>query len=59
MKKQFLTACCQGDTLLYYVYSFGGHISRVYPSGKISRADSEDKRAGKDAEKWLRAHYWK
>lgn len=56
MKKVFLTARVQGDTLLYYLYSFNGHISRVDLSGKISRASDEDQRAGRSAEEWLRSH---
>lgn len=56
MKKEFLTARVQGDTLLYYLYSFGGHVARVSPYGKISRASDEDRRAAQDAERWLKAH---
>lgn len=55
MKKQFLTARVQGDTVLYYLYSFNGHVSRVYLSGKIGKASEEDKRAGKSAEDFLRS----
>lgn len=54
MKKQFLTACMRGDDILYSLYSFNGHISRVYPSGKIATASEEDKRAARYAEQWLR-----
>lgn len=53
MKKQFLTVCMHGDEILYSLYSYNGHISRVYPSGKIGRANEEDKRAGELAAKWL------
>lgn len=53
MKKIFLTARVQGDTILYYLYSFNGHIARVDLTGKISRASDEDRRAGKSAEEFL------
>lgn len=56
MTKMFLTARVQGDTLLYYLYSFNGHIARVDLTGKISKASDEDRRAGKYAEEWLRSH---
>lgn len=55
MKKIFLTARVQGDTILYYLYSFNGHIARVDLTGKISKASDEDRRAGKSAEEWLRS----
>ena len=53
MTKEFLTALVEIDTLVYSLYSFNGHIARVYPSGKIGRASEEDKRAGEWAKKYL------
>lgn len=54
MEKQFLVSCMNGDEPLYSLVSFSGHISRVYPSGKIATASEEDKRAARYAEQWLR-----
>lgn len=56
MQKRFLTARVEVDTILYYLYSFNGHISRVYLSGKIGKANEEDKKVGKSAEKNLNRH---
>ena len=56
MKITKITARVQGDNLLYWVCSFSGHIVRVAPNGKISRASDEDKRAAKYEEKWHRDH---
>lgn len=53
MQKRFLTARVEIDTILYYLYSFNGHVSRVYLSGKIGKANEEDRRACKSAEKIL------
>ena len=30
------------DVLIYELYEFHGHLFRVYPSGKIGRADYAD-----------------
>lgn len=57
MKKCFLTARVEVDTILYYLHSFNGHISRVYLSGKIGKANEEDKRIGKSAERILNHRY--
>lgn len=54
MKKQFLVALMDGDTPVYSLVSFDGHISRVYPNGKIGAASEEDKRSARYAEQWLR-----
>lgn len=56
MKKQFLTVCMHGDDILYSLYSFNGHISRVYHTGKIGKASEEDKRAARFAEQWFHKH---
>ena len=53
MQKRFLTACVEVDTILYYLYSFNGHISRIYLSGKIGKTNEEDKRACESAERIL------
>lgn len=56
MQKRFLTARVEVDTILYYLYSFNGHVSRIYLSGKIGKANEEDKKVGKSAEKILNRH---
>ena len=53
MQKRFLTARVEVDTILYYLYSFNGHVSCVYLSGKIGKANEEDKRVCKSAERIL------
>lgn len=54
MKKNYLAACVQGDTLLYELYSFRGHVFRVYPDGKIGRADESDRRTAERAARWIK-----
>lgn len=35
-------ALCSADAVLYEIYMFRGHVFRVYPGGRISKADEQD-----------------
>ena len=57
MKKELIGTCVCGDEFLYDLYSFSGHVSRVYPDGRIGRADNSDRRYASTAERLLKVHF--
>lgn len=42
LKADWRAACCRGNDFLYELYVFRGHAFRVYPGGRIGKADEGD-----------------
>lgn len=42
LKADWRAACCRGNDFLYELYVFRGHPFRVYPCGRIGKADEGD-----------------
>ena len=57
MKKELIGTCVCGDEFLYDLYSFNGHVSRVYSDGRIGQADDSDRRYASTAERLLKIHF--